>query len=176
MAPAQLQLSEPVIDAALLKLRTGMASRLQAINTQFADNMPLWIPSDSDFYFAGVADSAPIPLVVVTDGGTGDQGRFAEEGPHSLAIQLQLVVLVCDQDADRQRLARKLLRLERAVTEVLYDDEPKEQLVVTVDGVTNYPYIRPARLVPGPVFNPEDDSSMFRQWRIVVFDVLKYEN
>lgn len=175
---ATLQLSERVIDAAITKLKAGLAARITTINAEFADTITLGTPSSDDIYFAGVeaVPSGRTPAIIVTDGGTGDNGRFAEEGPHSLQVDLQLVVFMLDEDSLREHLARRLLRLERAVIETLWDDDPKEAIAVTVNAQTNLAFIHPARAVPGPVFNPEDDRSMLRQFRIVVFDVIKFEN
>jgi hypothetical protein len=174
--PQRFDLEEPVIDAAIAKLRQGLSSRLTAINTEFADGIPLPVPASESVFPFGVPDASVVPLIVVTDGGTGES-TFQEEGPHGLTANYALVVMVCDQDANREWLGRKLLRLERACLEVLYDDPPAEQLVIErPDGTITYPYIKPVRTVPGPVFNPENDETMFRQWRIVLFDVLKSEN
>src|SRR5690348_10778405 len=108
----RFDLEEPVIDAALAKLRKGLAERLTAINTEAADGIPLATPSDASIIPFGVADASVTPLVVVTDGGTGESS-FTEEGPHGLTAEYALVVMVCDQDANREWLGRKLLRLER---------------------------------------------------------------
>ena len=62
-------------------------------------------------------------------------------------------------------------RLERAVIETIWDDDPAEKLLPPASDA----YIRPSRLQPGPVFNPENDLSLYRQWRAIVFSVTKFE-
>jgi hypothetical protein len=170
-----LSLTEPLIDAAIAKLRQNVPARIAAINGEYADAVVARPPQDGDYYFGGMSDLARAPAVIVTDGGTGDQDVTAEEGPHSLGASFDLLCFLVEEDTDRQRLARRLLRLERAVIESLWDSDPREQLVVVRQGVERRVYIRPVRLVPGPVFEPAQGSSMYRQWRAVVFRALSYD-
>jgi len=169
---ASLQLEEYVIAAAKAKLEAGLAARVAAINAEHADDAQITTPT---VYEYGVSLEPSGPLVIVTDGGTPEGGTFTEEGAHSLVYEFQLVVTVKDDDADRDRLGRKLLRYERAVIETLWDDDPKEALTVTVAGNTNLPYIKPFRVVAGPTFNAQDSTSLLSSFRLVVFTVTKRE-
>lgn len=170
---ADLQLSELIIDAAVTKLNAGLAARIATINTEKNDDVVLTTPTVYPF---GIAPPPPGPLVIVTDGGSPEGSQFAAEGPHSFAYDLQLVVLVKADDSNQASLSRRLLRYERAVIETLWDDAPREQLTVTVGAVTNRPYINPARVIPGPVFNAQNDESLLSSYRIAVFKVTKREN
>lgn len=173
--PNDLILTEPVLDAAIAKLKAGMAARIGAINAATGDDdVQVGTPLEQDYYLGGVAaiPGGRCPAIIVTDGGSGENGGFQEEGAHSLTYLLELVVFILDEDSDRGRLARKLLRLERAVIEVLWDDDPREFLVISD---TDRPYITPQRIQPGPVFDPEREGQPYRQWRAVVFEVRKYE-
>jgi len=169
-----LQLEEYVVNAAVAKLQNGLAARVTAINAEFADDAPIDGGNVRILKFGATLES-PGPLLIVTDGGTPQGGSFHEEGPHSLVFEFDLVVLVKDDDFDRDRLGRKLLRWQRAVIEALWDDDPKEQLVVTVGGFTNQPWITPTQRVPGPIFNAQSSDSLLSSFRIVVFQVTKRE-
>lgn len=173
---ASLQLSERVIDAAIAKLRGGMAARVAAINAEFNDAVTITPPLEQDFYPFGVAPLPRSPAVVVTDGGSPEGPGFTEEGPHSFEYTAMLLVVVYDEDSDRERLGRKLLRQTRAAIETLWDDAPAERLEIVVNGVLNQPYIRPDRELPGRVFQPDDESSFWRATRVAVFTVTKSEN
>jgi hypothetical protein len=166
-------LTEDVLDAAVVKLKAGLTARIAAINNDKLDGITLGTPLEQDFYLGGAANvpSGRTPAYIITDGGTGESGGFSEEGAHELRYNFQLVVFMLDEDLDRQRLARRLLRLERAVIETLWDDVPEEQLVCA-NGT--HPHLWPARLQPGPVFNPETNGEPFRQWRACVFEVQTY--
>jgi hypothetical protein len=171
----ELRLTEYVLDAVIAKLKTGMTARIATINNDSGNvQAVVGTPLDQDFYLGGASSipSGRYPAIIVTDGGGNEGATFEEEGPHHLNLMLEVVVFILDEDSDRQRLARKLLRLEKAVVEVLWDDEPKERIIITND---DQPYLRPARIQPGPVFNPEQDGEPYRQWRAVVFAVHKYE-
>jgi hypothetical protein len=169
-----LSLSEPVLDAIIFKLKNGVAARIAAINAETTDNVTLGVPLDDDFYLGGAANipGGRTPAFIITDGGSAESGGFTEEGPHSLVLTLSVIVFMLDEDSDRQRLARRLLRLERAVIETLWDDPPLERVIIND---SDQPYISPVRVQPGPVFNPEVEGEPYRQWRAVVFTVLKHE-
>lgn len=173
---ATLQLSERVIDAAIAKLKAGMAARVTAINAEFADSYAITVPGTNDFYPFGVDLLPRAPAVVVTDGGSPEGPGFHQEGPVSFEYQVLLAVLVWEEATDRETLGRKLLRQHRAVIETLHYDDPAAQLTVTVGATTNRPYIKPFRELPGDVFQPTGDESMWRASRITVFTVSKREN
>lgn len=166
-------LTEDVLDAAVLKLKAGLTARIATINNDKVDGIEVGTPRDDDFYLGGAANvpSGRTPAYIVTDGGTGEQGGFSEEGAHELRYNFMAVVFMLDEDVDRQRLARRLLRLERAVIETIWDDDPSEMLQLPSGAVV---HIWPSRIQPGPVFNPEDEGQPFRQWRAVVFEAQTY--
>lgn len=172
--PEPLSLTEPVLDAVIAKLKLALPSRIAAINAETTDTVVLGVPQEPDFYVGGAANipGGRTPAFIITDGGAAESGSFSQEGPHSLVYTLSVIVFMLDEDSERQRLARKLLRLERAVIEALWDDPPSERVVISE---TDQPYITPVRVQPGPVFNPETEGEPYRQWRAVVFEVLKHE-
>lgn len=172
---ATLGLTEFVLDAFMVKLKAGLTSRIAAVNAGTGDDdVQLGTPLMEDYYLGGVAaiPSGRCPAIIVTDGGTGDGGGFTQEGPHGLIYTLEVIVFFLDEDSDRQRLARKLLRLERAIIETMWDDEPKEY-VVAADG--HHVKLAPLSIQPGPVFDPREEGQPYRQWRSITFDAEKFE-
>lgn len=172
--PTQLKsLTEDCLDAIVTKLKAGLAARIGAINTEKADGILVGTPLENDFYLGGAANipSGRTPAYVVTDGGSAEQGGFSEEGAHGLNYNFMVIVLMFDEAVDRQVLARRLLRLERAVIETIWDDDPAEQLVLPSG---RQPHIWPSRIQPGQLFNPEEEGQPFRSWRAVVFEVQTY--
>lgn len=170
-------LTEDCLLALIRKLKgapgSGLTARIAAINTAKADDITLGTPLENDFYLGGAVNipSGRCPAYIVTDGGMGEAGMFTEEGAHGLRYNFMAVVFMIDEDVDRQRLALRLLRLERAVIESLWDDDPKEQLVLD-NG--RQPHIWPRMNRPGPVFDPEEQGQPFRQARAVVFEIQTY--
>lgn len=163
---AVLKLDEGVIDAAIAKLKLGMEARVAAINTEIADDVTITPPSADDYHAFGFGGLSRAPAIVVTPRPT--EGEAEAEGPHSFIYVCEFRVVIFDQDTDRQRLGRKLLRLGRAATACLWDDDPKEAL----DGVFHIKFIRTD---PGPVFEPDDDSSFWRSMYGVDFRAWQLE-
>lgn len=157
---------ELVVDAAVAKLKAGLSSRISAINSEKADGIIVAIPNGEDYYVGGVTLLARAPAIIVTVG----EAIHAGEGAHSLITDYELIVFVVDEDADRQALTRKLWRLSRAVTEVLWDDAPQEALIGSAY------MLRPDREEPGPTERIDDDQAMFRSGRSVVFTATQSEN
>jgi hypothetical protein len=107
-----------------------------------------------------------VPAIVVTELPTPE---WEAESANSFVSVSEIAVCVYEQDVDRARLGRKLLRQCRALTEVIWDDPPKSSL----DGSAFH--IRPTRTVPGPVFNAENDDSVWRAYRMVIFRARQFE-
>lgn len=155
-----LQLAETIVDAVEVKLTTGLAARVAAINTEFADSITLTAPAE--FRVGSWGSIAPVqPAVLITEMGTGAEQKFGEEGAHSFIYKTELMVAVFELDPDQGRLARKLWRQARAIVECLWDDPPAEMLGTTAP----FPAfkIHPVRTTPGPVFEPNAES----QWTSV---------
>lgn len=160
-----LALSEAIMDAAITKLRAGLAARVAVINA--ADTAGVTITTPASFYLGGAGPLAPQePAVIVTELPSQD---YSEEGQHSFIFTTDLFVAVYDMDTDRQVLARKLLRQARAVVEVLWDDDPKEALTGSAM------HLRPVRHAPGPVFEPTDDRTLWSALYGVVFRAVQLE-
>ena len=166
-----LRLGEYALDAAIAKLKVGMPARCAAINAEFSDEILVQPPSEDDYYLGGVTELPRAPAVIVTEG----EATIEYEGTHSFMYSLSLVLFVVEQDSDRQRLARKLLRQQRAVIETLWDDPPQEALEhpLTNRRVLN---LRPDRILPGRVFEPEDEGAFWRASSVVVFTATQAEN
>lgn len=172
-----LQLVEPIIDAAVSKLRAGFGQRVAAINADYADDYILSEPLANDIYPFGIPGGqlTRTPAVVVTWGGSGDEGFASEEGAHGLMLSIRLLVMVVEQQTDIQALGRRMLRLQTAVTETLWDDDPAERLRVVARGKTTLPYLTVSDALPGPIGTPQESPAMFRQHLILLFDVLNVE-
>lgn len=151
---ATLKLDETIIDAVIAKLKAGMGARITTINDAATDGIVLDTPSADDYYPFGFSLLPRAPAIVVTPRPTDDEAEA--EGPHSFIYVMELRVVIYDQDTDRGKLGRKLLRLARAVTETLWDDDPKERLTGSAF------HLKFIRTVPGPSFEPEDENSFWR--------------
>jgi hypothetical protein len=162
---ATLNLGEAVIDGVIAKLREGMPARIAAINAQSADDWVLEPPHE--YYFGGVSEIPLAPCAIVFQLPT--EGEHEGEGPHSFVWVADVGVALVEQDYDRQRLARKLLRQVKASAEVLWDDPPPEQL-------QNGPFhVRFVRDDPGPVQEPQAEGAFWRAMHVAVFRVRSYE-
>jgi hypothetical protein len=174
----KLALHEVIISAAIAKLSAGLPSRIAAINTEAGPASGRWevqlnVPSESDVFPFGIdGDPSRFPAYIVGHGVSGDE--FAEEGPHSLGMSMSLAVAVIESDADRQRLGWKLTRQQRAILEVLWDDEPKERLANPNGGIDAAYSLRPEGGRPGRALAFDEKSSLwldmtvlyFRAWRV----------
>lgn len=165
---ATLKLAEPVIDAMIAKLRAGMDARIQQINASAGDDQAtINAPGAGDYYFGGTSDISQAPAVIVFQLPT--DGEHEAEGPHSFVWVAEIGVALVEQDHDRQRLARKLLRLNRAAVETLWDDEPRERLAGSAF------QIKFVRDDPGPVQEPAADTSVWRAMHLAIFRVWQSE-
>lgn len=156
-----LKLSETVIDAVLKKLRNGLDARLATINAENNDDIVLTSPADDAFHAFGLSGYVGFPAILVTEMPAADE--YEAQSASAFVWVGSIAVFVYEEDVDRDRLGRKLLRQCRAVTEVLWDDPPR----MSLDGSAFL--IRPNGHRPGPVFEAEDESSMYRAWRAQIF-------
>lgn len=152
-----LQLAETIVDAARAKLEAGLPARISVINAAAADGIVLAVPGE--YHIGSWAAIAPTqPAILLTEMGTGAEQKFGEEGQHGFIYKTELMVGVYDLATDQETLARKLWRQARAVIEVLWDDPPAEMLGTTPPFAAFK--IHPVQTVPGPVFNPNEET----QW------------
>lgn len=159
--------TEAVIDATIAKLKEGMAARVAAVNTEKADNIRVEPPGPDDYYVGGSDQIGRAPAIIVTELPSQD---YEQEGPHSFTLAAEIAVVIVEEDGDRERLARKMLRQARAVTEVVWDDDPKQAL----DGSAFSVF--PVRTIPGPIFDPEVyEVSAWRGLYTVVFRARQFE-
>lgn len=158
---ATLKLTETICDAIIAKLQAGLAARCTAINTEKADGITIAAPATDDYYPGGPGILTPVRTVIaVTETGSPEYGG---EGAHSFIFQTDLGVFILDVDTNRTALARKLWRQARAVTEVLWDDAPQEALANSAF------HLHPARHLPGPVYDVNNDQTLWSGWYGVVF-------
>lgn len=160
-----LRLSEPIVDAAILKLQQGIPARAAAVNADRNDSISIEAPTV--IYAFGVPGPIQAPAYVVTP--FGESPQYTGDGPHGFEYSDQLAVMILEEDPDRERVGRKLLRQQRAVIECLWDDQPREAL--TGSAYT----IQPVRHILGPTFEPTDDVSSWRAYLIQIFLVQQQE-
>jgi len=167
-AVTTLKLGEVIVDAMIAKLNAGVAARITAINAEKNDAVIVEAPHDI-FPFGLPGPLAQAPCYVVTE--FGESPVYQEDGPHAFAFADHLAVMIVEEDPDRERVGRKLLRQARAVIECLWDDAPREAL--TGSAYT----LRPFRHIPGPTFepNPAESISAWRSHYIVVFQAVQQE-
>jgi len=155
-----LNLSEPLVDAAIAKLSAGIAARIATINAADTKGVTIAAPANI-FPFGLPGPLAAAPCYVVTP--FGESPSYEKEGSHGFIYAETLAVMVVEEDMDRERVGRKLLRHRRAVIETLWDDAPREAL-------TNSAFtIEPVRHVVGPTFDPNQDTSMWRSFFLQIF-------
>jgi hypothetical protein len=176
---ATLQLTELLVDATVAKLRNGLAARVAAINAEKGPpsghtDIAIDAPGADDIIAFGSDTIHRYPTIVVTQGRDGID--FSDgEGPHSLGISDQILVGVMEADQQRQRLGYKLLRQVRAVTEVLWDDEPGEALAHPFEGGFAAYHIRLESMRPGPVYGHDTETSMWKDTYEIVFRAERVE-
>ena len=108
--------------------------------------------------------SPDTPALIIAEG----PAQFAEEGPHTLLLNLEVGVWVLEADPDRQVLGKRLQRQTRAVIESLWDSVPFEQL-------DSKAYrLFPTRTQPGRVFEPDQVDS-WRGFYLTIFSVQQIE-
>lgn len=164
---ATLNLGEPVLDAVIAKLAAGLEARVAAINAKTSDDWTITPVQPHAIYFGGVDAIPQAPALIVFQ--LPSDGEHEAEGPHSFVWLSDVGVAVVEEDYDRQRLARKLMRQIKAVVEVLWDDEPREALA---DGAFHLQFIRDD---PGPVQTPEHEGMSWRAMHVAVFRVRSHE-
>lgn len=163
-----LGLGEVVIDAIVAKLQAGLPARITAINAAATDGLVLSTPANTDYYVGGAVLIPSAPAIIVAQAPT--EGEHEGEGWHSFVWVADFVVAVIDEDTDRTRLARRLMRLSRAVAETLWDDDPKEALA---NGAAHH--LKFVRDDPGPVQDPANDTSAWRQMHLLLFRAARQE-
>jgi hypothetical protein len=156
-----LKLGEVIVDAAIAKLNTGLAARIAAINTEKNDSVTIVAPVNIYPFGKPQGLLADFPAYVVTV--YGESPVYEKEGAHGFIYSEGLAVMVAEQDPDRERIGRKLLRHQRAIIETLWDDQPREQL-------TNSAFtLEPVKHIPGPTFEPTDERPVYEAYFIQVF-------
>lgn len=156
-----LGLGEEICDAVEAKLKAKLPDRITAINARKSDGISLAAPRDQDYFEVGIESLPQAPAIVVSEGKTD----FEPGGTHSLMTATEILVYVLESDASRVILGKKLQRQAVAITEAIWDDDPKEKVTLAVG--TNY-RISPVRTIPGAVFDPESDDN-WRGFYVVVF-------
>ena len=165
-----LKLAEPLVEAVKAKLILNMAARVATINDDAslpAITPALKPPATSDFFTSGLSLMPPNqPAFVIAEGAM--EIVPDTEGPHSFIAATEVAVYILEADPDRQQLGKRLTRQARAVIESLWDSDPKEALV-KADGSPLAYRLTPTRTAPGPVFDPDQETSFFRAWYLVTF-------
>lgn len=164
---ATLGLGEPVIDAIIAKLQAGYAARVATINAADTLGITLTVPGTADYYVGGSTTIPRAPAIIVAQAPT--DGEHEAEGAHSFVWVADFLVAVIDEDYDRQKLARRLMRHARAVAEVLWDDAPREALTNAAH------HLQFVRDDPGPVQDPADSDSKWRQMHLLMFRASRTE-
>lgn len=161
-----LQGTEPIAQAIITKLQAGLTARIATINAEFTD---LTITAPTVFYVGGFPNGlAPEqPTIVITELPSDEFGETGAEGPHSFVYTPQIGVFVYELDTDRQNLTRKLWRQSRAVRETIWDDDPPQALDLA--GGSRVYDIRPIRVIPGPVFDVNNDQTLWTALYGVIF-------
>lgn len=155
-----LNLSEVIVDAAIAKLTAGVAARIATINA--ADTRGIVVEAPYDIFPFGLPGPlAQAPVYVVTP--FGESPAYEKEGSHGFIYAETLGVMIVEEDADREKVGRKLLRHRRAIVETLWDDAPREAL--TGSAFT----LEPTRHVTGPTFDPNEDTANWRSFFIQLF-------
>jgi hypothetical protein len=179
---AKLKLGEVIVDAAVAKLKAGMAARVATINADYNDAAVIAAPKTtggsnpldgSDYFTAAQESFASTPAIFVMEGpATLDAG----ESPHEFITVTKLLVFVADQDANRQVLGKKLQRLARAVIEVIWDDAPQEKLTAVAPFANQDAAwrIHLESTTPGRVFEPSEGDEL-RGFYLIVFSAKQLE-
>jgi hypothetical protein len=107
---------EQTLDAVVTKLNAGIAAKITAINAEFADDYELDNPAQVTTHT--VPELVDFPHVMVLP---DDSEPELDQGIRMI-VNHQVRVVSWVMDADQTALARKLLRYQRAVKEVLLDD------------------------------------------------------
>jgi hypothetical protein len=164
---------EQVVEAAVAKLKSGLGAREATINGDFNDAVTISPPDDASYYTAGKESFVSPAIFVIEAESLIDPNTEAQ---HSLEIDVRFAIYVADQDADRQHLGKKLQRHARAVTEVIWDDDPKEKLngVAPFAGQTAAWRVTPIGTTPGAAFQP-DQPDAYGAYYIVIFNARTLE-
>jgi hypothetical protein len=164
---------EVVVEAAVSKLKTGLGAREATINSDYSDDVTIIPPPDDRYYTAG-KESFTSPAIFVIEGEALIDPNT--EAQHSLELDVRFAVYIADQDADRQKLGKKLQRHARAVTEVIWDDAPQEKLnaVSPFAGQVAAWRVMPIGTTPGAAFQPEQPDA-FGAYYVVIFNARTLE-
>ena len=164
---------EVLVDALVAKLRNGVQTRIDLINTEYGDEITLTPPLD--FYTSGLSAIPRAPALIVSEGPMQIDPEL--ESPPGFITDTALGVYVLEQDSDRQRLGKRLQRQIRAVIECAIFDEPTKALVAVNGPRPNQ--VCAYRLMiqgtqPGRVFDPDTDDS-YRGFYLVTFRATQVE-
>lgn len=167
-----IQGPEVLVDACISKLKAGLAERVAQINAEAADNIVITTPQDADYYTALIDLLPHAPSIIVWAG----PAQWTGEGSHSfIDVAYDLCVYVLEEDIDRQNLGRRLQRQARAITEVLWDDAPREQAgAIGPNGQPSVWRLRPRTTTPSPLFSGEEPDS-WRGYYLVIFQASMFE-
>lgn len=162
---------EPLVDAIIAKLQSGLAERIAQINSEATDNIVIEAPQEVDYYTAPIDQLPNAPSIIVTAG----PAQWVGEGTHSFEATYEVAVYVLEADPDRQVLARRLQRQARAIIEAVWDDTPREQAGgVVANGQPLVWRVRPRTTTPGRAFEPGSDDS-WREFYLVIFQASMFE-
>jgi hypothetical protein len=170
-----LKLGEPLVEAVKAKLQANVAARIEAINNDAA--LPiltpsLKVPADVDYYTSGLAAIPRAPAYVIAEGPM--EVSPDTEGPHSFISQTEIGVWILEEDKDRQLLGKRLQRQVRATMEALWDSAPQEALA-KADGSPLAFRLIPLRTQPGRVFDPDQQTEMWRGFYLTIYQVEQLE-
>ena len=161
---------EPLVDAIIQKLKSGLAERIALINAEAADNIVVTTPQDVDYYTAPIDELPVAPAIIVYAG----PATYAEEGSHSFITSYDICAYILEEDSDRQILGRRLQRQARAIIEALWDDEPREAISNPDSDIPLAYRIRPRTTAPGRVFE-ESATDSWRGFYLVIFQASMFE-
>jgi hypothetical protein len=168
---ASTRLDEVIVDAVIAKLQQFWPDRIGQINAEKDDGIVCAAPDPSAYFVGRMQQVNLMPAVWVLAG----PGKFVEQGAHSLVSNYEIQVYLTDQDQTGPQITRRLMRQERAVIEVLYDDPPQESLYVAGSDIVQSAFrIFPARTVPGAVFQPSGQDT-WRGTYLIVFQAQQEE-
>lgn len=173
---ARLKLGEVLTESMIAKLQQYMPGRAQAINQFFGnqDITQIKAPANENYHGGRVSDVAVVPSIYVLEG----PSKFAAEGQHGLMTETEMLVYIADADQTGPLLAKRLQRQCAAIIESLWDDEPKEALIVQsgpFSGITSAFRLWPQRTIPGSVFEPDAEHE-WKAFYTVVFNARQVEN
>lgn len=150
---------EDTLDALVAKLTADLPAKIAAINTAVTDGHTLDNPHKITMHAVGELEGYPTIMVLP------DESEETEDTGHYVLVQHRIQVIAFLQDWDTEALARKVLRFQKAIKEVLLSSRNPGN---TTAGYT----IKWKRDQPGPLFRPEGKTP-FIQGERSIFRVLQ---